>query len=336
MRRRKRRLRYASSAASSSGSSGAARLTRGLLTALIAWRWKFVIGFLAVVSRLRSSFPVPRPEFLPDGRKRSAQAACARADRTAHRGDRRGLSRGSRRRSADMPAPDVIASMVDNIGLPISGINCAYGNSGTIGSADADILITLEEGQEQPTEELVRRLRERLPELFPGRHLRLPAGRHRHADPQLRPARANRRAGGRQRLRRQPRPGGQAAEADFAGDRRGGCAHPAAGRRADHQCGRQPHPSRAGSASREKDIATSLLDQPGRLDPDQSDVLAEPEERRVLSGGDADAAILDGFARRSGAHSRLAGQVAADSRRGGANQPEHRATPWSRIIRCSR
>ena len=37
-------------------------------------------------------------------------------------------------------------------------------------------------------------------------------------------------------------------------------------------------------------------DHAGRLDPDQSGVLAEPEERRLLSGGDADAAILDGFA----------------------------------------
>ena len=51
---------------------------------------------------------------------------------------------------------------------------------------------------------------------------------------------------------------------------------------------------------------------PGRLDPDQSDLLAQSAEWRLLSGGDADAAILDAVARRSGAHSRLAGQVAAD------------------------
>jgi multidrug efflux pump subunit AcrB len=63
--------------------------------------------------------------------------------------------------------PGVIASVVDNIGMPISGINAAYGNSGTIGSADGDILITLEEGQERNNSDLVRRLREKLPELFP-------------------------------------------------------------------------------------------------------------------------------------------------------------------------
>ena len=61
-----------------------------------------------------------------------------------------------------------VASMVDNIGLPISGTNLAYSNSGTIGSADGDILITLQNGQEKKTEELIKTLREKLPILFPG------------------------------------------------------------------------------------------------------------------------------------------------------------------------
>ncbi len=38
-----------------------------------------------------------------------------------------------------------VASIVDNVGLPVSGINITYGNSGTIGSSDADVLITLNE-----------------------------------------------------------------------------------------------------------------------------------------------------------------------------------------------
>ncbi len=58
--------------------------------------------------------------------------------------------------------------MVDNIGMPISGINVAYGNSGTIGTFDADTLITLKPGLEAKGEELVKSLREKLPELFPG------------------------------------------------------------------------------------------------------------------------------------------------------------------------
>lgn len=67
----------------------------------------------------------------------------------------------------DIAGPGVVADMVDNIGMPISGINAAYGNSGTIGSADGDILITLAEGQESHADELVRRLREKLPQDFP-------------------------------------------------------------------------------------------------------------------------------------------------------------------------
>ncbi len=60
-----------------------------------------------------------------------------------------------------------IASMVDNIGLPVSSINLTYGNSGTIGSMDADILISLTP-EHAPTADYVRKLRERLPQEFPG------------------------------------------------------------------------------------------------------------------------------------------------------------------------
>jgi multidrug efflux pump subunit AcrB len=60
-----------------------------------------------------------------------------------------------------------IANMVDNIGLPVSGINLTYGNSGTIGSSDADILISLAPDH-APTADYIRRLRVRLPQEFPG------------------------------------------------------------------------------------------------------------------------------------------------------------------------
>jgi CzcA family heavy metal efflux pump len=60
-----------------------------------------------------------------------------------------------------------LASVVDNIGLPVSGINLTYGNSGTVGSGDADILISLKEDHE-PTADYVARLRETLPREFPG------------------------------------------------------------------------------------------------------------------------------------------------------------------------
>jgi multidrug efflux pump subunit AcrB len=63
--------------------------------------------------------------------------------------------------------PSQIATMADNVGMPVSGINMAYNNTGTIGPQDGDIQIKLTPDH-RPTGEYVAALRERLPELFPG------------------------------------------------------------------------------------------------------------------------------------------------------------------------
>ncbi|MBR0801352.1 efflux RND transporter permease subunit [Bradyrhizobium jicamae] len=60
-----------------------------------------------------------------------------------------------------------IETMTDNIGVPISGINMTYNNTGLIGSQDGDIQIKLREGH-APTDGYIRALREQLPRLFPG------------------------------------------------------------------------------------------------------------------------------------------------------------------------
>jgi CzcA family heavy metal efflux pump len=67
----------------------------------------------------------------------------------------------------DLPNGE-IATILDNIGLPNSGINLAYSNSGVIGTSDAEILIGLNPKKHRPTEELVRGLRQELPRQFPG------------------------------------------------------------------------------------------------------------------------------------------------------------------------
>lgn len=67
----------------------------------------------------------------------------------------------------DVIAPQDLEAMVDNIGLPISGINTAYNNTGTIGPQDGDIQIALNHGH-RPTAEYVRELRDELPKRFPG------------------------------------------------------------------------------------------------------------------------------------------------------------------------
>src|SRR6185437_15611476 len=61
---------------------------------------------------------------------------------------------------------DQLDGVIDNIGLPISGINISYSNSAPIGPEDADILINLK-GHHAPTEDYVQKLRARLPRLYP-------------------------------------------------------------------------------------------------------------------------------------------------------------------------
>ena len=63
--------------------------------------------------------------------------------------------------------PDQIETMTDNIGLPISGINLTYNNTGVMGPQDGDIQIKLTEDH-PPTENYVKAMREQLPRLFPG------------------------------------------------------------------------------------------------------------------------------------------------------------------------
>jgi CzcA family heavy metal efflux pump len=66
----------------------------------------------------------------------------------------------------DVPK-DQIRTIVDNIGLPYSGINTSYSNSGTIGTSDAEILVNLS-AEHRPTDEFIHQLRESLPQHFPG------------------------------------------------------------------------------------------------------------------------------------------------------------------------
>src|SRR5436190_14305 len=59
-----------------------------------------------------------------------------------------------------------IATIVDNIGIPYSGINLAYSTSAPVGPGDADIYVNLT-ADHRPTAPYVRLLRERLTALYP-------------------------------------------------------------------------------------------------------------------------------------------------------------------------
>ncbi len=64
-----------------------------------------------------------------------------------------------------VPAHELV-NLLDNIGLPYSGINTSYSNNGTIGPADADILISLSP-EHRPSAEYAREIRAKLPSQFP-------------------------------------------------------------------------------------------------------------------------------------------------------------------------
>ncbi|RQU19474.1 AcrB/AcrD/AcrF family protein [Burkholderia cenocepacia] len=63
--------------------------------------------------------------------------------------------------------PDELGAIVDNLGLPVSGINLSYSNAGTIGTLDGELLIALKPGH-RATAHYVETLRTLLPQRFPG------------------------------------------------------------------------------------------------------------------------------------------------------------------------
>ncbi|MGO9437034.1 MAG: efflux RND transporter permease subunit [Terracidiphilus sp.] len=65
-----------------------------------------------------------------------------------------------------IPASEV-SSIIDNIGLPYSGINLSYSNSAPVGTSDADVLVTLSP-KHHPTADYVNQLRITLAQQFPG------------------------------------------------------------------------------------------------------------------------------------------------------------------------
>jgi CzcA family heavy metal efflux pump len=62
---------------------------------------------------------------------------------------------------------DELDSVLDNLGVPASGINLSYSNAGTIATLDGEISLSLKE-EHKPTAIYIDRLRTELPKRFPG------------------------------------------------------------------------------------------------------------------------------------------------------------------------
>ena len=66
----------------------------------------------------------------------------------------------------EIPASE-LTNIIDNIGIPNSGLNLSYSNSAPVGASDADILVSLAE-KHRPTDEYIQNLRGKLSREFPG------------------------------------------------------------------------------------------------------------------------------------------------------------------------
>ncbi|MDB5714853.1 MAG: efflux transporter permease subunit [Sphingomonadales bacterium] len=137
----------------------------GLLERALKAPKPFVIGFLAIVLLSFLLSPFLGRNFFPS--VDSGQIALhvrapvgSRIENTSAQ-----FQRIQARIRALLPAGE-ITSITDNIGLPVSGINTVYNNSGTIGPQDGDILITLKEDH-AATADHVALLRRELPRSFP-------------------------------------------------------------------------------------------------------------------------------------------------------------------------
>jgi len=137
-----------------------------LLRAVLAHRLAFAAVFLAFSVGSWLLVPLLGQDFFPSVdagtfRLHVRARTGTRIEQTAELVDR--VEEAIRR---EIPAKD-FQGVLDNIGLPVSGINVTYDDSGVIGSEDANILVSLNAGH-RPTPEYVRRLRLALNREFPG------------------------------------------------------------------------------------------------------------------------------------------------------------------------
>jgi len=138
-----------------------------LLTTFVYRRFIFVPVFLGLCACGFLLFPWLGQDFFPSSdngqfRLHMRARTGTRIEETARLNDL--VDRSIRR---TIP-PSELDSIVDNMGLPYSGINTTYNTSGVIGSGDSDILVSLREGHHRPTQEWVDELRPKLNAEFPG------------------------------------------------------------------------------------------------------------------------------------------------------------------------
>jgi CzcA family heavy metal efflux pump len=139
---------------------------RGLLSLALTHRPSFVTGFLGVVALSFLLVPYLGRNFFPAVDSGSILMHVRTQIGTRVEESANQFADVQKAIRKVIP-PGEIETLTDNIGMPISGINMTYNNTGVIGPADGDIQIKLREGH-RPTDEYVKALREQLPAAFPG------------------------------------------------------------------------------------------------------------------------------------------------------------------------
>jgi multidrug efflux pump subunit AcrB len=137
-----------------------------LLTLALHHRAAFVTGFLAFVFASFALTPYLGRDFFPS--VDAGQILMHVRTRVGTRVEESAQQFAEIEKAVRQVIPrEELATLVDNIGFPVSGINMTYNNTGTIGTQDGEIQIKLNEDH-APTANYVRTLREELPERFPG------------------------------------------------------------------------------------------------------------------------------------------------------------------------
>jgi multidrug efflux pump subunit AcrB len=139
---------------------------RGLLELALTHRRVFVTGFLGFVLASLLMVPMLGRNFFPevDSGQILMHVRLQIGTRIEESANEFGQIQTAIR---EIIPPAELGTVVDNIGLPVSGINLSYSNTGTIGEQDGDVQISLKPGH-RPTAEYVTQLRARLPVRFPG------------------------------------------------------------------------------------------------------------------------------------------------------------------------
>jgi multidrug efflux pump subunit AcrB len=143
------------------------RFYRRLLETALAARGIFIVGFLVAVAASFALAPYLGQNFFPPTANTQIKLH-VRAPTGMRIEDTAMICDGVEAAIRRIIPPEALGPMVDNIGLPVSGINSTYNNSGTVGPADADILITINPAYQGEADGYVTKMRETLPRSFPG------------------------------------------------------------------------------------------------------------------------------------------------------------------------